>query len=402
MSEKITFKELVEKISETTSQSEQRTDSFIHELVEIIESGLEEGEKVTISGFGKFELRWMNERKGRNPQTGEELTIPGQNKVVFKPYKDLREHVNLPFKTLSAQVFSETADADYSKKKNKHVAAASFAAGAAADKKSEPESADEDIDDLITERPSPVMSKIPSFGDGNSEALQNVFNDIDSKNTGITEIDNIDREEQARAVQAKSKFKWSYTAASIVVLLAIFLIALLLTRQGDVAINADKPLADQSQPEQIETPAALSPSPATSAGEQEITPPSVSESAEAAFTEHSILDGESFWTIAEKAYGNSYLWPLIYLENIKQTDNPNRIISGEVLTVPLLSDPGNLSQQESDEVAKGYLAVYDWMRADRPESARYFLWAAGSFSQDQLRRASESVNESDLAFAIQQ
>lgn len=401
MSEKITFKELVEKISETTSQSEQRTDSFIHELVEIIESGLEQGEKITISGFGKFELRWMNERKGRNPQTGEELTIPGQNKVVFKPYKALREHVNLPFKTLSAQVLEESAE-DHPEKEDKSetIAAVPSSAGTRESVLTDADDDDEDIDDLITERPSPVKSKIPTFEDESDEEVAAVFNDLDSENADIPEIDNIDREEKARAVQAESKFNWSYTAASIVVLLAIFLIIFLLARQGDAPGTADRPLADQ--PEQIETPATLSPAPAATVGEPESTPQAESEPEGAASTEHAISDGESFWTIADQTYGNPYLWPLIYLENIQQVENPNLITSGGVLTVPHLSDPENLSQRESDEVAKGYLAVYDWMRADRPESARYFLWAAGSFSQDQLRQASERVNESDLAFAIQQ
>lgn len=402
MSEKITFKELVEKISKTTSQSEQRTDSFIHELVEIIESGLEKGEKITISGFGKFELRWMDERKGRNPQTGEELTIPGQNKVVFKPYKALKEHVNLPFKTLNAQILDESPGKknDSEVKDEKSIAAGLPATGIG--KKNDPVSEDEDenIDDFITERPSPVKGSIPSFEEEDNEKLPEIFSDLDSKNTGFSEIDDIDREEKARAIQSDSKFNWSYTAASIAVLLAIFLILFLIFREGDVSDPADQQIADQ--PEQIETPATLSPTPAVSVTEQDITSPAEAESEEGDYTEHSISDGESFWTIANQAYGDPYLWPLIYLENIHQVENPNRINSGGMLTIPHLSDPGNLSQSESEEVAKGYLAVYDWMRTDQPESARYFLWAAGSFSQDQLQRASDRVNESDLAFAIQQ
>lgn len=110
MSEKITFKELVELIARQSRQSESSANSFIHELVQIIESGLKRSGSVSISGFGKFELRWMKERPGVNPQTGDEITIPGQNKVVFKPYKALRETVNKPFANLKPEVLSESPE----------------------------------------------------------------------------------------------------------------------------------------------------------------------------------------------------------------------------------------------------------------------------------------------------
>ena len=110
MSEKITFKELVKLISKQSEQSESSANSFIHELVQIIEGGLKQTGSVSISGFGKFELRWMKERPGVNPQTGDEITIPGQNKVFFKPFKALRETVNKPFSNLEAEVLSETVE----------------------------------------------------------------------------------------------------------------------------------------------------------------------------------------------------------------------------------------------------------------------------------------------------
>lgn len=112
MSEKITFKELVELIAKQSKQSESSANSFIHELVQIIEGGLKQSGIVSISGFGKFELRWMKERSGVNPQTGEDITIPGQNKVVFKPFKALRETVNKPFANLDSKVLDESPESN--------------------------------------------------------------------------------------------------------------------------------------------------------------------------------------------------------------------------------------------------------------------------------------------------
>lgn len=46
--------------------------------------------------------------------------------------------------------------------------------------------------------------------------------------------------------------------------------------------------------------------------------------------------------------------------------------------------------------------MYDWMTGHQPDNAKYFLWAVGAYSQEQLQRVSARVNETDLAFAIQQ
>ncbi len=103
MSDKVTFRELVEAISEQSENSKSFTHDFLKDLVSVVQEGLETHGKVNIAGFGKFELKKMSEREGYNPQTGEKITIPEHNKVVFKPYKDLREVVNAPYEHLEAE-----------------------------------------------------------------------------------------------------------------------------------------------------------------------------------------------------------------------------------------------------------------------------------------------------------
>jgi DNA-binding protein HU-beta len=107
MSEKVTFGELVESIAEETEHSKQFTHDFLKDFVDVINGGLEEDGKVNIAGFGKFELQRVDEREGYNPQTEEKITIPAHNKVVFKPYKDLRELVNAPYAHMEPQLIEE-------------------------------------------------------------------------------------------------------------------------------------------------------------------------------------------------------------------------------------------------------------------------------------------------------
>ena len=62
-------------------------------LVEVITKSLMKGEKVQISGLGTFEVKSRKARPGRNPQTGEKITIPARKVVGFSISKPLRDAV---------------------------------------------------------------------------------------------------------------------------------------------------------------------------------------------------------------------------------------------------------------------------------------------------------------------
>lgn len=109
MSEKITFGELIEAIAEETDNSKKFTHDFLKNFVDVINGGLEKDGKVNIAGFGKFKLRRVDEREGYNPQTDEKMTIPAHNKIVFKPYKDLRELVNAPYAHMEPKLLEDEA-----------------------------------------------------------------------------------------------------------------------------------------------------------------------------------------------------------------------------------------------------------------------------------------------------
>lgn len=399
MSEKITFKELVEKISKSTRQSEQTTNSFIHELADIIESGLEKGDKITVAGFGKFELKWMDQRKGRNPQTGEEITIPAQNKVVFEPYKALREHVNKPFKHLEARILDESPDQNKTEqptvsRETETAAAPAFIMEEGKIEKQKDSA--ETIDDLIKERPSPVKSKIPAVKKRSTQPHDStqINRDSDPRIFNQPEPAQTDEKEPVYKTDDKGKFYWSYTAASVVILLAVFLLLFLMFWPDRSTKQAETALMDRTPTEQAEPHLAPAPSPSATADEPYAEPPVMEV--------HSIAAGETLWTIADLSYGDPFLWPVIYASNRGEIDNPNTILAGRSLNLPELSDPDNLTQKDRETVARGYLYVYDWMTDQQPDNAKYYLWAVGSYSLEQLQRVSARVNETDLAFAIQQ
>lgn len=372
MSEKITFKELVELIAKQSEQSQTSANSFISELVDIIEGGLKSDGQISISGFGKFELRWMKERTGTNPQTGEQITIPGQNKVVFKPYKALREGVNAPYEHLEATVIEEKKSEK--KADSKEVIASPVKSAGSK----------ESIDDLIIERDHPLKK-------------QKIFSEPAPAATVASAMK--PNPKLVKEVQDKGTFNWSFAAAGIIALLAFLLLFYIVQRE---------PAGDDPQvTEQIEMPALSEDDtmvePADEAQEPVDEPATVEE--ETVQTDFEletvqILPGQSLWTIAESELGNPYLWPLIYHLNEDLIENPNDIPVASDLQIPIISDPDNLNEFEREQVARGYLSLYEWNRENNPDEARFFLWAVGVFSTDLLENLPSEVDSEDLAFAV--
>ena len=71
-----------------------RSTELVESLLEIMKRSLENGEDVLISGFGKFSVKRKNERRGRNPQTGEDLVLGSRRVVTFRCSPVLRERIN--------------------------------------------------------------------------------------------------------------------------------------------------------------------------------------------------------------------------------------------------------------------------------------------------------------------
>ena len=68
--------------------------SYVEELLNLIKDTLETGETIKISGFGLFEPKQTNARRGRNPQTGEAISIEARKVLTFKPSSVLRDAIN--------------------------------------------------------------------------------------------------------------------------------------------------------------------------------------------------------------------------------------------------------------------------------------------------------------------
>jgi DNA-binding protein HU-beta len=86
--------DLIERVSSTTQLSKKDVAKAVDAIFDAISGALQEGEKVQLAGFGNFEIRERGARKGRNPQTGEEIEIAATKVPAFKPGKQLKDRVS--------------------------------------------------------------------------------------------------------------------------------------------------------------------------------------------------------------------------------------------------------------------------------------------------------------------
>ena len=85
--------ELIDKVAQATDLTKKDASAAVEAVFDSITETLSNNEKVQIIGFGTFEVRERAARKGRNPQTGDEIEIPASKVPAFKAGKALKESV---------------------------------------------------------------------------------------------------------------------------------------------------------------------------------------------------------------------------------------------------------------------------------------------------------------------
>ena len=86
--------ELVAAMAEKTQLSKKDAEAALKAFVDVVSEEMKKGEKVQVVGFGTFEVSERAAREGRNPQTGETMTIAASKTPKFKAGKALKDLVN--------------------------------------------------------------------------------------------------------------------------------------------------------------------------------------------------------------------------------------------------------------------------------------------------------------------
>ena len=90
----MTKAELVEEVAAKTQLTKKHAEIIVNTVFDSIVDSLKGGEKIELRGFGSFRIRHRGARTGRNPKTGDKVSVPPKRIPYFKPGKELRELLN--------------------------------------------------------------------------------------------------------------------------------------------------------------------------------------------------------------------------------------------------------------------------------------------------------------------
>ena len=107
----MTKADIVEIIYEKIGFSRKESAEIVDLVFDLLKETLEVGDKVKISGFGNFVVRQKRSRKGRNPQTGEEIQITARRVLTFKPSQVLKNALNASAEAAEAAAHAQAAEA---------------------------------------------------------------------------------------------------------------------------------------------------------------------------------------------------------------------------------------------------------------------------------------------------
>lgn len=86
--------DIIEKLYDRLGFSKKEAQDLVESVFDELKKCIVEGKKIKISGFGNFVVNKKAPRIGRNPQTGEQITISGRRVLGFKPSQVLKERIN--------------------------------------------------------------------------------------------------------------------------------------------------------------------------------------------------------------------------------------------------------------------------------------------------------------------
>lgn len=356
MKKKITFSSLVEKIAKETGASKKLIHDLLVETVALNQEGLKKDSHTSVTGFGRFSLKWHKARKGRNPQSGETIDIPGHNTINFKPQASLREHINRHYSQLKSRLIE-------SKKKA-----------------------------IPNETIPPIIKKdIPLEVKKTEEIPQSktkpIITEIKQEETLKT---NEVLEQRPEEKQKKPINKWIWP-----IILFLFIILFYVfwpSSESTDTIIQDKPTTEGITAKEepiVETP--IKEEKTTKTPEKEITTGIPA-------SKYKLQEGDYLFSIARYHYKEARYWPLIYMANKSLAPNPEIVITGGEIILPALEgNPKNLSLEDRKNLSKGYLEVYLYYKNKDHKKAIYHLWVVKKMNiPDVLEEYIESINRTDL------
>ena len=381
MNEKITLPTLVNLLADKTGKQKKQCEDFLREFFNTLVDAMEAGENVRIKSLGTFKVVAVEPRKSVNVNTGEQMEIPGHNKIVFVPAKELAEEVNAPFAMFESIEIPDNALEDpllSSESESESAAQAEedpLPSSAISDQTVSAAQAEEDpllssaiSDQTVSAAQAAGFPKPDEDSDENEQEFE-IENESGLDSFPIVSQLNEEHTETRRNYRFLLGFACGVACAAV-----ICLCAYLFFFEKWVATVSEEKNTEVSV--QAETSGQL-----TDADVRQVPEPDVSDSDKKDLIEASDADSKNeqmakteqtaevptrpsdepvydtitktryLTTMAKEHYGNYNLWPYIYEENKAILGHPDRIRPGTKVIVPPLSKYG-VNPSDPDDIAK--------------------------------------------------
>jgi nucleoid DNA-binding protein len=351
MSNKITFSDLIELIAEETGASKRIIHGLFKEMVAVSREGLLRDGRVYISGLGTFRLKWTEARQGINPQTGEPIEIPAQNRVYFKPEAALRRFINREYGYRKPQAVGLDMKPAPSMPKSKDSffrrKRAALAVSAVL---------------VLLLLLLMLVARFCLFRPGFESArpVEGTTQSEPVQRHKIPEEKEAGEEEQVQAAIEPDVFPTPKTVPTR-------------TPSEERTIQKEEQVQAAIEPD-------LSPAPVGIPGGV-----------------HDVQSGNSLWSIAESFYTNPYLWPNIFRANTDVVHNPDVLEVGLIIHVPPLEGTiGSLSKNDIVNISDGYMQAYLAYRRLGKGNAYSYLWVANHYNAlHVLQQYEDKIDELD-------
>jgi DNA-binding protein HU-beta len=375
MKAKITYARLQERVAAAAGISKKEAQSLLKEMAAIVGTGLVSDGKATLSGLGRFKRKVQRTRTGRNPHTGEPLQIPEKNQVDFLPDAQWRRAVNRDFEQMPV------------KSAPLPLGPAVNTAGTPPVQEDSPGSRTRPVNPATIAAPAPPESTEPTpspvVADSRATPApppQPVETDVATRFEEIT----VPPPGNARSSRREKK----KAAAVALILIAAAVLFLLWPRPPAPPATSRSERVGTLPPETrppapsrpaVAEKAVVPPAPVTVlyAEAAQPTPPTAMANAPVPVSSHRVAPGDCLWKISADVYHYAYFWPLIFHANQTTLQNPDTLIVGMQLVIPAFNGRvGQLAEPEFQQLADGYLQVYQAYQHLHHPRAPYYLWVA--------------------------
>jgi nucleoid DNA-binding protein len=379
MNEKITLPTLVSLLADKTGKQKKQCEDFLREFFNTLVDAMEAGENVRIKSLGTFKVVAVEPRKSVNVNTGEQMEIPGHNKIVFVPAKELAEEVNAPFAMFESieipdnaledpLLSSESVSAAQAEEDPLPSSAISDQTVSAAQAEEGPLPSSAISDQTVSAAQAAGYPEPDEDSDENEQEFE-LENESGLDSFPIVSQLNEEHTETRRNYRFLLGFACGVACAAV-----ICLCAYLFFFEKWVATVSEEKNTEVSV--QAETSGQL-----TDADVRQVPKPDVLDSDKKDLIEASDADSKNeqmakteqtaevptrpsdepvydtitktryLTTMAKEHYGNYNLWPYIYEENKAILGHPDRIRPGTKVIVPPLSKYG-VNPSDPDDIAK--------------------------------------------------